>query len=143
MTTALLDLAELAARADVPAERLRHYAETAVRQIDRDDLGALLDAGAVTLVEASPVPHHDAEHLPGAANLPGELSADRAARLAPERAGTVVTCCAGPSCGRSTVAAAGFIRLGCADVRLHNGGKTDWSEAGLLSAGARATPTVA
>jgi 3-mercaptopyruvate sulfurtransferase SseA len=30
------------------------------------DLHALLDVGAVTLVEALPEPHYDAEHLPGA-----------------------------------------------------------------------------
>jgi hypothetical protein len=42
VTGALLDLTELAARAGVPAERLRHYAEVGLLP-----------------------PAHDAEHLPG------------------------------------------------------------------------------
>jgi rhodanese-related sulfurtransferase len=114
-----------------------------VRTISRDNLRALLHAGTVTLVEALPEPHYDAEHLPGAVNLPGELSADLAARLAPDLARTVVTYCAGPSCGRSKVAATGFIRLGYADVRVYNGGKADWAAAGLPFEGARATPEAA
>ncbi|GID95833.1 rhodanese-like domain-containing protein [Amorphoplanes digitatis] len=71
------------------------------------------------------------EHLPGAVNLPGRLSAELAARLAPDRARTVITYCSGPSCGRSKVAAAGFIRLGYADVRVYHGGKADRAAAGL------------
>jgi hypothetical protein len=40
-----------------------------VRHIRRDDLRALIDADAVTLIEALPEPQYDAEHLPGAVNL--------------------------------------------------------------------------
>lgn len=47
-----------------------------MQRIGRDDLRALVDAGTVTLSEALPEPHYDAEHLPGAVNLSGELSAD-------------------------------------------------------------------
>ncbi|MEU8615896.1 rhodanese-like domain-containing protein [Actinoplanes sp. NPDC048791] len=102
-----------------------------MQRISRDDLRVLLDAGAVTLVEALPAPHYTAEHLPGAVNLPGDLTAERAAQLAPDPARTVVTYCAGPSCGRSKVAAAAFARLGYRDVRVYDGGKTDWAAAGL------------
>jgi rhodanese-related sulfurtransferase len=112
-----------------------------VHRISRDDLRALLDAGRVTLIEALPEPQYAAEHLPGAVNLPGDLTADLAARLAPNPAGTVVTYCSGPACGRSKVAAAAFIRLGYRDVRVYDGGKTDWAAAGLAFAGARTTTT--
>jgi hypothetical protein len=53
-----------------------------VQWIGRDDLRPLLGADTVTLVE----PQYYAAHLPGAVSLPGELSADLAARLAPDRA---------------------------------------------------------
>jgi rhodanese-related sulfurtransferase len=102
-----------------------------VQQVSRDDLQALLAAGTVTLVEARPGPHYDAEHLSGAVNLPGDLTADLAKQLAPDRSRTVVTYCSGPSCGRSKVAAAAFTRLGYPDVRVYPGGKADWADAGL------------
>jgi len=69
-----------------------------VQRISRDELRALLDAAAV-LVEALPEPQYQAEyrveHLPGAVNVPGEVTAERAARHAPDPAPTVVTYCAG------------------------------------------------
>ncbi|MBO3742671.1 rhodanese-like domain-containing protein [Actinoplanes flavus] len=111
-----------------------------MQRISRDDLRALLDAGSVTLVEALPEPHYDAEHLPGAVNLPSDLTAELAAQLASDSAGTVVTYCSGPSCGRSKVAAAAFGRLGYRDVRVYEGGKMDWAAAGLPFEGSRTAP---
>jgi rhodanese-related sulfurtransferase len=99
--------------------------------IGRDDLRALLDTGAVTLIEALPAAHHAAGHLPGAVNVPGDLTADLAARLAPDRSATMVVYCSGPGCARSRVTAAALIRLGYTDVRVYPGGKSDWAAAGL------------
>ena len=108
-----------------------------MNRITRDDLRALLDAGSVTLVEALSTVAYDAEHIPGAFNVPGEPTADRAAVLAPERVGTVVVYCSGPACGRSKVTTAAFERLGYTDVRVYAGGKADWTEAGLPLEGTR------
>jgi rhodanese-related sulfurtransferase len=74
----------------------------------------------------------------GAVNLPGPLTPERAAALAPDRDRTVVTYCSGPGCLRSTVAAAAFERLGHSDVRVYRGGKSDWHAAGLPFDGTRA-----
>jgi rhodanese-related sulfurtransferase len=106
--------------------------------IDRDELQTLLATGAATLVEALPATHYDAERIPGALNLPGPLTPERAAALAPDRTRTVVTYCSGPGCVRSKVAAAAFERLGYTDVRVYPGGKSDWHAAGLAIEGARA-----
>jgi rhodanese-related sulfurtransferase len=114
-----------------------------VQRISRDNLRALLAAGGVTVVEALPEPHYAAEHLPGAVNLPGDLTAELAVRLACDRDRTVVTYCGGPSCGRSKVAAAAFGRFGYRDVRVYEGGKTDWATAGLPFDGSRATSEAA
>lgn len=108
-----------------------------MQPVSRDELRALLDAGGVTLIEALPEPHYAAEHLPGAVNLPGELTADLVARLVPDRDAVVVTYCSGPACGRSTVAAAAFDRLGYSNVRVYRGGKSDWAGAGLPFDGTR------
>jgi rhodanese-related sulfurtransferase len=114
-----------------------------VHQISREELQVLLDGGTVTLVEALPEPQYDAEHLPGAVNLPGDLTAELALQLAPDRDRIVITYCSGPSCGRSKVAAAAFARLGYTDVRVYSAGKTDWAQAGLPFHGSRATPQAA
>ncbi len=111
--------------------------------INRDELLALLDGGDRVLVEALPRLHYDAEHLPGAVNVPGELTAELAARLAPDRGCTVVTYCSGEFCGRSKAAAAAFARLGYTDERIYSGGKSEWAEAGLPFYGTRATSKAA
>ncbi|MFF0312156.1 rhodanese-like domain-containing protein [Streptosporangium sp. NPDC004379] len=110
-------------------------------RISREDLFALLQDGAVQLVEALPVEAFAAEHLPGARNVPGQVSAELAAQVAPDRAATVVVYCSGRYCNRSEIAAAAFARLGYADVRVYVGGKQDWAEAGLAFEGHRAGAT--
>ena len=107
-------------------------------QITRQELLRALDAGNVTLVEALPEEHYAAEHLPGAVNLPAPLSASEAARIAPDLERAIVVYCSGPSCSRSTVAAAAFRALGYLDVRVYPGGKADWFAAGLPMEHARA-----
>jgi rhodanese-related sulfurtransferase len=99
--------------------------------IGRDELRALLDKGEVTVIEALSAANYDAGHLPGARNVPGDLTLDLAARLVPDLSAAVVVYCAGPGCARSRVTAAAFARLGYTDVRLYPGGKSDWAAAGL------------
>jgi rhodanese-related sulfurtransferase len=107
-------------------------------RISRDGLLALLETGDITLVEALPAAHYEAEHLPGAVNLPGELTPGLAAQLVADHDRIVVTYCSGPSCSRSKTAVAAFERLGYTDVRVYEGGKADWAQAGLPFEGARA-----
>ncbi|MFB4269654.1 rhodanese-like domain-containing protein [Nonomuraea sp. GTA35] len=107
-------------------------------RIIREDLIALRQTGTVQLVEALLADAFAAEHIPGARNVPGQVSAELAAQVAPDRAATVVLYCSGPYCNRSKMAAAAFARLGYADVRVYAGGKQDWAEAGLAFEGNRA-----
>ncbi|MGV9386458.1 rhodanese-like domain-containing protein [Nonomuraea sp. NPDC003707] len=108
-------------------------------RIGREDLLVLLQAETVQLVEALPADAFAAKHLPGARNVPDQVSAELAAQVAPDRGGTVVVYCSGPYCNRSKIAAAAFARLGYADVRVYAGGKQDWAEAGLAFDGSRAS----
>jgi rhodanese-related sulfurtransferase len=105
--------------------------------VSRDQLRALIASGGAVVVEALSADAYEAEHLPDAVNVPGELSAELAARLAPDRAQTVVVYCSGPTCTRSRVTAAAFERLGYLDVRVYPGGKADWWQAGLPLVGNR------
>jgi rhodanese-related sulfurtransferase len=108
-----------------------------MRTVTRDELAALLDANAVTLVEALSVEAFEAEHIPGAVNVPGELTSEIAAVVAPDPRRPVVVYCSGQGCTRSKVTAAAFERLGYTDVRVYPGGKADWWQAGLPLVGHR------
>jgi rhodanese-related sulfurtransferase len=107
-------------------------------RITREELLALLTAGIVQLVEALPADAFAAERIPGARNLPGQLTTELAGQVAPDRIATVAVYCSGPYCNRSKIAAAAFARLGYIDVRVYAGGKQDWAEAGLAFEGRRA-----
>lgn len=102
-----------------------------MRAITRDELVDLLHDGAIVLVEALPELHFNAEHIATAVNLPGALTPEIAALLAPDPATTIVTYCSGFSCTRSTSAAIAFEKLGYTDVRVYSAGKADWYDAGL------------
>jgi rhodanese-related sulfurtransferase len=109
-----------------------------MRSATRDEVRALLESGTAIVVEALPAEAYEAEHIPGAVNVPGDLSADIAAAVAPDPARTVVLYCSGLSCTRSKVTATAFERLGYRDVRVYSGGKADWWQAGLPLVGHRA-----
>ncbi len=108
-----------------------------MRTVTRDELRALSEAGSAVVVEALPAEAYEVEHIPGAVNVPGDLTADQADAVAPDRTRTVVVYCSGHTCAKSKVTAAAFERLGYQDVRVYPGGKADWWEAGLPLAGNR------
>jgi len=108
-----------------------------VRTATRDEVHALWESGTATVVEALPVRAYEAEHIPGAVNVPGELTAELAVAIEPDPARTLVVYCSGASCARSKVTAAAFERLGYHDVRVYAGGKSDWWQAGLPLTGTR------
>ena len=108
-----------------------------MQTVTRDELAALLDADVVTLVEALSVEAFEAEHIAGAVNIPGELTSEMAAVVAPDPGRTVVVYCSGQGCIRSKVTAGAFERLGYTDVRVYPGGKADWWQAGLPLVGHR------
>jgi rhodanese-related sulfurtransferase len=113
-----------------------------MRTVTREELRSLLDIDAAVLVEALSVEAYEAEHIPGAVNVPGVLTPDLAGAIAPDPGRTVVVYCSGQACTRSKVTAAAFERLGCTDVRVYPGGKADWWHAGLPLVGHRADAEV-
>ncbi len=99
--------------------------------ISRTQLQARIDRGDVILVEALPPAHHAREHLPGARNLPHDRVDELAARVIPDRSGSVVVYCANLACRNSTIAAHRLQALGYTDVLEYAEGKEDWIGAGL------------
>jgi rhodanese-related sulfurtransferase len=102
-----------------------------MKTIDREELRELLGTGTTVLVEALAPSYFEAGHLPGAKNLPLDQIAALAPVLIPDRAAPVVTYCAGPACTNSKIAASQLEALGYRSVRAYEGGKEDWTEAGL------------
>ena len=85
---------------------------------------------SVVLVEALGPDFYADAHLPGAINLP----ASRADELAPDiaaRASGPVVVYASRTCGQADAVAAALEAAGATDVRVFDGGKEEWVEAGL------------
>lgn len=99
--------------------------------ITRSELRDIVDAGAVTVVEALPGEYYEQGHLPGAINIPHTEVRERAPSLLPDKDAPIVVYCADLPCPNSGIAAHVLTKLGYTDVRDYAEGKADWAEAGL------------
>ena len=100
--------------------------------ISREDLKTLIAAGTKqTIVEALPRKYYEAEHLPGAINVPHDEVQATASRLIPDKSGPVIVYCASAECQNSHIAAEDLRRLGYSRVYEYTEGKKGWKEAGL------------
>lgn len=100
-----------------------------MKTITRDQLQHRLSQ--VVLLEALPESYFEAEHLPGARNLPLDQIDALAPTLIGDKASPVVTYCSGPTCQNSKLAAARLEQLGYTEIYAYEGGKEDWIGAGL------------
>jgi rhodanese-related sulfurtransferase len=98
--------------------------------ITREELQRAMAAGDVVVLEALPQAYYEAEHLPGAKNMPLDEIDNLAAVLVPDRSTPIVTYCTGRTCPNSGIAAARLRQLGYTDVRAYEAGKEDWLGAG-------------
>ena len=95
------------------------------------ELRAKLDAGEeLVLVEALGPQYYEAQHLPGAINVPHTEVDTLAPALLPDRETQIVVYCSDGTCPNSGIAAARLTALGYTDVRVYKEGKAEWREAG-------------
>lgn len=100
--------------------------------IAREDLKSLIDSGKkYTIVEALPKEYYEAEHLPGAINIPQDEVHKTAARYLPDQREPVIVYCASSECRNSHIAAEALRELGYSRVYEYAEGKKGWKEAGL------------
>lgn len=101
------------------------------KTIGLEETRTLLASDEAVVLEVLPEKYFVDGHLPGAVHVaPDEL--EKAAReFPPDETRTVVTYCAGPSCSNSRETAGQLRRLGYRDVRVFEGGKEAWIDAGL------------
>jgi len=102
------------------------------QSISREELKTMLASGTKhTVVEALPRKYYEAEHLPGAINIPHDEVQVIASRLIPDKSETVIVYCASAECRNSHIAAEVLRGLGYSSVYEYTEGKKDWKEAGL------------
>ena len=75
--------------------------------------------------------HYEAEHLPGAINVPHDEVDALAPALLPDRDAAIVVYCASGPCQNSGIAARRLVALGYSDVSDYHEGKAEWIAAGL------------
>ena len=105
--------------------------------ISREEIRTRLDSGKpIALVEALPSKYFDAQHLPGAINIPHDQVRELAPALLPDKAALIAVYCASTECNNSRIATNILRSLGYSNAREYVDGKKDWIDAGLpLEAG--------
>jgi rhodanese-related sulfurtransferase len=98
--------------------------------LTREQLKAMLEARErFTLIDVRSAESYQAEHIPGAINMPAnEIEAVAPGRLALDE--QIVVYCASFECIASPTAAAALEDLGYSNVADFEGGLADWKEAG-------------
>ena len=100
--------------------------------ISRDDLKTLIaSSNKHTIVEALPKQYYEAEHLPGAINIPHDAVSKSVSSFIPDKSRPVVVYCANTECRNSHAAAEALRELGYSHVYEYTEGKKGWKEAGL------------
>lgn len=100
--------------------------------ISREELKHWLDQKKpFYLVEALPQKYFDEGHLPGAIHLPHDQVETLASQRLPDKTRPVVAYCASQTCNASRDAASTLSQMGYSQVFAYEGGKQDWSDAGL------------
>ena len=100
--------------------------------ISRTELATALQGPNPPVVfEALGIKYWNDGHLPGALALPPEELTQRLAAMALDRTKPVVVYCASATCANSHQVATKMAAMGYADVRVYEGGKADWVDAGL------------
>lgn len=102
------------------------------QKIGLDELKAWLeDEHKPYLAEALPQKYFDEGHLPGALHLPPDQIDAVADAKMPDKTRPVVVYCASQTCSNSRLAANRLAQLGYTQVFAYEGGKHDWTNAGL------------
>src|SRR5690349_4539422 len=98
--------------------------------ITREEIQAKQSRGDhFVLAEALGESYFQAQHLPGAINMPLDRIGEVARRAAPLASTEVVVYCASDTCRNSDLAAEKLRSLGYENVRVYTGGKADWKAA--------------
>lgn len=100
--------------------------------ITREQIKTKLDSQEpLVLVEALPQKYYDAEHLPGAVNIPHDEIRLKAPDILLDKDALIVVYCASQTCQNSKIAANTLQQMGYTNVFEYVEGKQHWLEANL------------
>lgn len=99
--------------------------------IEREELRAKLDEGAIRLVDAQAPGWYEREHLPGALRASADDVDGLLAALGPDRGTEIAVYCWNAACTGSAYVAEQLETVGYRNVHRYVGGKQDWVDAGL------------
>lgn len=83
----------------------------------------------MTIIEALPQKYFDAEHLPGALNIPHDEIKARATDALPDKDAFIVVYCASTDCRNSKIATDTLQQMGYTNAFEYVEGKQHWLEA--------------
>ncbi len=93
----------------------------------REEIKEKLDTQQpITIIEALPQKYFDAEHLPGALNIPHDEIQARAADLLPDKDALIIVYCANTDCQNSKAATETLKKIGYSNVFEYVEGKQHW-----------------
>ena len=100
------------------------------KTISREQIKAKLDGKEpVTIIEALPQKYFDAEHLPGALNIPHDAIQAQAPDRLPDKQAFIIVYCASTDCQNSKMAAETLQQMGYANAFEYVEGKQHWLQA--------------
>ena len=99
--------------------------------IERNEVRALLDTGAIVLIDAQGLGKFEDRHIPGAVRASADDAGAVLAAIGPDLDRAVVTYCTDEACTGSAHAASLLEAAGYRNVRRYVGGAADWEAAGL------------
>jgi rhodanese-related sulfurtransferase len=99
--------------------------------IERNEVQALLGAGAIVLIDAQGPGKFEDRHIPGAVRASADDAGAVLAAIGPDLDRAVVTYCTDEACTGSAHAAALLEAAGYRNVRRYVGGAADWEASGL------------
>ena len=83
----------------------------------------------MTIVEALPPMYFEANHLPGALNIPHDEIRDKAVDLLPDKDAFIVVYCSNTACQNSSIATNTLQQMGYTNTYEYVEGKQHWLEA--------------
>ena len=98
--------------------------------ITRDQIKERLDNKTpMTIIEALPQRYYNAEHLPGAVNIPHDEIKTLAPDMLLDKAAFIVVYCSNTECQNSKIASQVLVQMGYTNVHEYVQGKQDWIDA--------------
>ena len=89
------------------------------------------DSRDFRLVDTLPASAFESGHLPGAINIVSDDILEQAPKRLPDRRAPIVVYCASDTCRRAGLSAERLESLGYSRIFHYEGGKKDWTAAGL------------